>query len=543
MPGDGFGSVFAVTDEPTNASAAQASSPATPPMTGPPPALSVERTLSDAIGSWAQLRSASDPVVSGITLDSRLVRPGDLYAALPGNRAHGASFAAAAVAAGAAAVLTDADGEAALPPDLGVPVAVAVDVRGAMARVAERLFDAPARHLRMFGITGTNGKTTCTLLLAAALRGLGLQVGTVGTLGFQLDGEELPAARTTVTTPESVDLHGLLALMRARGADAVAMEVSSHAMALRRTEPVRFDVAGFTNLSPEHLDFHADMEDYFEAKAALFAPERTRAAVVFVDDPAGARLAERVRASDVDLRTVAWGEESGQGRADADYRITEVSDHRVRVRTPAGPLEFLLSLPGDFNVTNAVLALAMIELAGLDVRAAAAALADVTVPGRMQPVPLPPGAPAAFVDFAHTPEAVRSALGAFGRDRARGARVIAVLGCGGDRDRSKREPMGRAAAEAADLVVVTDDNPRSEDPASIRARVLAGARAVPGAAERVVDGGARRDAIAHALRAARPGDVLVVLGKGHEQGQDIAGRIHPFDDRSVVAEEWGKVGE
>lgn len=547
MPSDGFGSVGTVTDQPTSSSAVTPSPTAPRQGSGPTRTPLAARMLSEVIGSWAVLWSGADREVFGITLDSRLVQPGDLYVALPGTRAHGAAFARGAVAAGAVAVLTDAEGEAILPGDLGVPVAVTADVRGAMARVAERFFGAPAQHLRMFGITGTNGKTTSTFLLAAALRGLGLHVGTIGTLGFQLDGENLPSARTTVTTPESVDLHGLLAVMRDRGADAVAMEVSSHAMALRRTEPVRFDVAGFTNLSPEHLDFHADMEDYFEAKATLFTPEHTRAAAIFVDDPAGVRLAERVRTTDVVLRTVAWaGGTGGAGEspgADADYRITGAADGRVQVEAPDGPLEFSLALPGDFNVTNAVLALGMIELAGLDVRAAAAALAGVTVPGRMQPVDLPPGAPSVYVDFAHTPEAVRSALAAFAGDRARGRRVVAVLGCGGDRDRLKREPMGRVAAEMADMVIVTDDNPRSEPPESIRERVLAGARSVPGAADRVVDGGERRGAIARALRAARPEDVVVVLGKGHEQGQEIAGRIDPFDDRSVVVEEWAEVGE
>ncbi|MDO5683498.1 MAG: UDP-N-acetylmuramoyl-L-alanyl-D-glutamate--2,6-diaminopimelate ligase [Propionibacteriaceae bacterium] len=492
-------------------------------------------SLTDILGPWAEVVSGADADVRGVTLDSRRVAPGDLYVALPGQRAHGATFVAGAVAAGATAVLTDQAGVDLLPPALTVPVAVAEDVRWAMARVAERLFDAPATNLTMFGVTGTNGKTTTVFLLAAALGGLGLHVGTIGTLGFQLDGQDMAVSRTTVTTPESVDLHALLAAMRDRGADAVAMEVSSHAMALQRTEPIRFDVVGFTNLSPEHLDFHSDMDDYFEAKARLFSPEHTRAAVVFVDDPAGVRLAERIRGTDVVLRTLAWD-------AEADYRITEVSGTRVSVTTPRGPVAFDLGIPGDFNVSNAVLALAMVELAGLDAASAASTLAGVTVPGRMQPVRLAAGAPSVYVDFAHTPEAVRSALVSFAHDRDRGRRLIAVLGCGGDRDRLKREPMGRVAAEHADLIVVTDDNPRTEDPAAIRASVLAGARSVVGAQERVVDGGERRAAIAYALTQAGPDDVVVILGKGHEQGQEIAGTIHPFSDAGVVDEEWARLG-
>ncbi|MDO5500196.1 MAG: UDP-N-acetylmuramoyl-L-alanyl-D-glutamate--2,6-diaminopimelate ligase [Propionibacteriaceae bacterium] len=507
------------------------------PPTAPTPTPRVGKALSAIVDAWASRRAGADARVTGITLDSRLVEPGDLYVALPGAKVHGAAFVPQALAAGAVAVLTDPAGEADLPADLGVPLAVTDDVRGAMARVADELFDRPAHELTMFGVTGTNGKTTTTFLLAAVLRGVGLKVGTIGTLGFQLDGEDLPVARTTVTTPESVDLHALLARMRDHGADAVAMEVSSHAMVLRRTEPVHFDVVGFTNLSPEHLDFHHDMADYFEAKAALFVPERARAAVVFVDDPAGVRLAERIAGTGVTLRTLAWS-----AAADADYRITGVQAGRVHLDTPSGPREFELALPGDFNVTNAALALAMVELAGLDVARAAAALASVAVPGRMQPVPLEEG-PAVYVDFAHTPEAVRSALAAFDRDRERGRRVVVVLGCGGDRDRHKRGPMGRVAAESADLVIVTDDNPRSEDPAAIRAAVLEGARSVPGAAGRVLDGGERRAAIAHALRAAAADDVVVVLGKGHEQGQEIAGTIHQFDDAGVVAQEWARAKE
>lgn len=517
-----FGSVIDVTDHPLEADQARDDRAASTP-----------KSLLEVVGSWATLPNGASPAtVTGISLDSRLIRPGDLYVAVPGARVHGASFAPQAIAAGAVAVLTDAEGADTLAADLGVPVAVAGDVRGAMALAAQELYAHPADDLRMFGITGTNGKTTTTFLLAAALQGLGQHIGTIGTLGFQLDGEALPVARTTVTTPESVDLHALLALMRERGADAVAMEVSSHAMTLRRTEPIRFDVAAFTNLSPEHLDFHPDMEHYFEAKASLFEPERAAAAVISIDDPAGVRLAERIRTTEVTLRTLSWTS------SEADYRIAEVVAGRVRIETPAGPLTFRLALPGDFNVSNAAMALAMIELAGLDVSAAAAALEGVTVPGRMQPVDLPEGAPAVYVDFAHTPEAVRSALAAFAHDRARGRRVVAVLGCGGDRDRGKREPMGRAAAEASDLLVVTDDNPRTEDPAAIRARVLAGAHDVTRDSERVVDGGERRAAIAYALGAATPSDVIVVLGKGHEQGQQIGETILPFDDRTVVEQEW-----
>lgn len=495
--------------------------PTTPPL-----------PLAAALAGIAELDTTDNVELRGVSLDTRLIRPGDLYVALAGTRAHGADFLPDAIEAGAVAVLTDRDGAERIG-DCTLPVAVAADIRGAMARAADRIYAHPAEALTMAGITGTNGKTTTAFLLSSALQGIGHHVGTIGTLGFQLDGAALLGARTTVTTPESVDLHGLLALLRQRGADTVVMEVSSHAMALRRTEPIRFDVAAFTNLSPEHLDFHPTMADYFEAKATLFTPEHTKAAVINIDDEAGVRLVERVRRTpQVELRTLSWN-------GSADYRIMEVSGNRVRVTGPAGELEFGIALPGDFNVRNAVTALALTELAGQDVAAAAEQLASVTVPGRMQPVPLPPGAPAVFIDFAHTPEAVRSALAAFAPDRERGRRVVAVLGCGGDRDRVKRGPMGAAAARTADLVVVTDDNPRTEEPASIRAAVLAGAREVTGS--RAVDGGDRRAAISLALSEAGADDVVVVLGKGHEQGQEIDGRIIPFDDQQVVGTEWARL--
>ncbi|WP_229117157.1 UDP-N-acetylmuramoyl-L-alanyl-D-glutamate--2,6-diaminopimelate ligase [Enemella dayhoffiae] len=479
----------------------------------------------------------ADLRIGGLTLDSRIVAPGDLYLALSGARAHGADFAADAVRAGAVAVLTDAEGARRAEVPAGVPVLVVDDPRALMGGLAAGVYGHPAEALRCFAVTGTNGKTTTSYLLAAALRELGLSVGTIGTIGFRVDDEPLVGPRTTVTTPESVDLHGLLGLMKERGAAAVAMEASSHALALGRTDGVRFDVAGFTNLGRDHLDFHQTMENYFEAKASLFTPGRCRAAVVVVDDEWGVRLAARIaEGGEVPLRTVSWATEQLAGRPAADYRVTSVEQGRIRVATPRGEWSFDSALPGDFNVRNAVLALAMLEAAGLDARAAAAAFATLSVPGRMQPVALGPGAPEAYVDFAHTPQAIQAALTAFATARRAGRRVVAVLGCGGDRDASKRRPMGAAAARGADLVVITDDNPRTEDPAAIRAEALAGAREA--AAAEVVDGGDRRSAIRQALRLAGPDGIVVVLGKGHEQGQEVAGVLTPFDDATVLAAQW-----
>ena len=479
--------------------------------------------------------SAAATRVSGIASDSRLVAPGDLYVALPGLSRHGAEFVPQALAAGAVAVLTDPSGREAIG-DPGVPVVVVSDPRQALGELAARIYGRPAQALAMFAVTGTNGKTTTTFLLDAALRAAGHRVGIVGTIGYLLNGRPLESVRTTVTTPESTVLHGLLGYLHDSGADSVVMEVSSHALVLGRADAITFDVAAFTNFGRDHLDFHGDEDSYFRAKASLFTRERTRHAVVNSDDPRGQQLIAAIRAAgEVGLTTVSLADPA------ADYSASWVrteADGRTRVgaRLPGRRLEFTLSLPGDFNVSNALTALAMLDAAGVDLDAAAQGLATARVPGRMQRVELGSTAPLVYVDFAHTPQAVTAALAAIG-----GRRRIAVLGCGGDRDSAKRRPMGAAAARGADVVIVTDDNPRSEDPAAIRAEVMAGALAAQAAATlpvTVIDGGGRRSAIHEALALARPGDAVAILGKGHELGQEIGDRLLPFDDAAVVAEEW-----
>lgn len=474
----------------------------------------------------ASLVPGASGVVTGVTLDSRRVRPGDLYVGLPGASTHGARFAGDAARAGAIALLTDAAG-AALAEGSGLPVAVVADPRAAMAPLAAAVHGHPADRLEAYAVTGTNGKTSTVFLLEAALAALGRRVATIGTIGFRVDGRFLEAPRTTITTPESPDLQALLARMVAAGADTLAMEVSSHALDLARVDAVAFAAAGFTMLGQDHLEYHHTMEAYFAAKARLFTEGRARHAVVNTADPWGARLAAAVRD---DARATLTTTQAPE----ADYRVETATPRpdggwEVRLVHPGGTTRFDLSMLGVFNVANAVTALAMVGAAGLDVDAAAAGLAEAHVPGRMQRVDLGPGRPHVVVDFAHTPQAVASALGALPRT----GRRIAVLGAGGDRDPSKRGPMGEAAATASDLVVVTDDNPRSEEPAAIRAAVLAGAR---GHGAQVVDGGDRRSAIALALRTAVAGDWVAVLGKGHETGQDIGGVISPFDDVAVVRE-------
>lgn len=476
----------------------------------------------------AELLPGASGVITGVTLDSRRVRPGDLYAGLPGSRAHGAGFAADAARAGALALLTDAEG-AALAVGSGLPVVLAADPRAELASIAARVYGRPGDRLDLYGVTGTNGKTSTVFLLEAALAALGRDVATIGTIGFRLGGRLLDTERSTITTPESPDLQALLARMADEGADTVAMEVSSHALALHRVDGLRFGAAAFTMFGQDHLEFHHTLEDYFAAKARLFLDGRAEAAVVNTADPWGARLASLVRA-DGRARLVTTL------AADAHYRVLEAHPRadggwRVVLSYPGGWTTFSLSMLGEFNVSNAVTALAMVGARGLDVDAAAAGLAPAQVPGRMQRVELGPGAPHVVVDFAHTPQAVASALAAL---PATGRR-IAVLGAGGDRDTTKRGPMGEAAAAGADIVIVTDDNPRTEVPADIRHAVLAGAR---DRGAKVIDGGDRREAIALALTMARTGDWVAVLGKGHESGQDIGGLVSPFDDVAVVRELW-----
>ncbi|WP_082522699.1 UDP-N-acetylmuramoyl-L-alanyl-D-glutamate--2,6-diaminopimelate ligase [Geodermatophilus sp. Leaf369] len=478
--------------------------------------------LADLLGRPVQ----GDPgtTLTGVTLASGRVGPGDLYAALPGARVHGASFAAEAVERGAVALLTDPAGEQACTAT-GVPVCVVPDPRAVLGDVASRVHGRPSEALTVLGITGTNGKTTTAYLVEAGLAAAGWSSGLIGTVqtrtrGTGPDGApvvtELPSVRTT---PEAPDLHALLAGMRRDGVRAVVMEVSSHALVLGRVGGVAFAAAGFTNLSRDHLDFHGDVESYFQAKARLFDGRAARE-VVDVDDEHGRRL--------VGERTTTV---SGRGAA-ADWRATEVTT------TPDGGSAFTLHgpgerswparlrLPGAFNVANAVLAVALLDAVGVAVDDALTGIAATVVPGRMEPVDA--GQPfVAVVDYAHTPDAVATALTAL-RATTTG-RVLTVLGCGGDRDPGKRAGMGAAAAAGSDLLVVTDDNPRSEDPAAIRAEMLAGVPADAGA--EVLEVGDRRAAIEAAVAAAGPGDTLLVAGKGHETGQDVAGVISPFDDR------------
>jgi UDP-N-acetylmuramoyl-L-alanyl-D-glutamate--2,6-diaminopimelate ligase len=425
-------------------------------------------------------------------------------------------------------VLTDPVG-ATLCADAGVPVLVVDRPRAVVGDLAARVYGRPAQRLRMIAVTGTQGKTTTTRLADAALGAAGVRSAVVGTVGTRVAGTDV---KTSLTTPEAPDLHALFAVMAERDVAACLMEVSSHALVMGRVDGVVFDVACFTNLGRDHLDFHADVEEYFAAKASLFTPGRARLGLINVDDEFGRRL---VGEASIPVRTFSVTGVNADWRA-VDVRL-EPTGSVFTVHAPTGET-FLTRVPltGEFNVANALCGVAALAEAGFDAEAVATALGTTDgVPGRLEQVDAGQDF-LAVVDYAHKPDAVTAALTAL-RPLTTG-RLIVVIGAGGDRDPGKRPIMGEIAARLADVLVVTDDNPRNEDPAAIRAEVLAGADSVD-RAERadVHEIGDRRAAIALAVRAASGGDTVVVAGKGHESGQEVGGTVHPFDDRVVLREE------
>jgi UDP-N-acetylmuramoyl-L-alanyl-D-glutamate--2,6-diaminopimelate ligase len=449
--------------------------------------------------------------IGGLAYDNRAVAPGTLFFCVPGFTRDGHDFAADAVERGAAALVV------ARPLGLGVPEVQVDDVRAAMAVAAARFYGDPTARLPVIGVTGTNGKTTTAFLVRSLLEAAGRQCGLLGTVTSVVAGEERPTVRTT---PEAIDLQRTFREMLDGGDTACAMEISSHALELRRADGIHVAVAIFTNLTQDHLDFHATMEDYFAAKRRLFASHLTDVRVANVEDPYGRRLADEFPG------TVTIGE---------DYRAVAVrggfTGSDCTFVTPDGDVDVHVPLPGRFNVTNALCAWAAARAIGVQPDVLARALPDAArVPGRFEPVA--EGQPfAVLVDYAHTPDSLENVLRA-ARELADG-RVIAVFGAGGDRDRGKRPLMGEIGARLADICLVTSDNPRSEDPEAIVAEILAGTGGAPNV-EHDVD---RRASIHRAISLAEPGDVVVIAGKGHEQGQEFAGgRKEPFDDVTVARE-------
>ena len=477
--------------------------------------------LADIAGARIVNPPSADAPVTFVGLDSQNVEPGGLFAALPGTRVHGATYA---FDSAAGAILTDEAGLAIIQQTADRrPVLVVEDVRAILGYVAAEVYGHPSQSFTLLGVTGTSGKTTTTYMLEKGLTAAGCKVGLIGTTGTKIMGRDVA---TELTTPEAPMLQRLFAQMRDEGVTHVVMEVSSHALMLGRVTGSDFDVAAFTNLSQDHLDFHPTMEDYFQAKALFFEPGsemRAKRSVVCVDDEWGQRMAEFAEAP-VTVATT--------GDADVTAELVRIDDQgRQRIQLTADDTyEFTLPMPGAFNVANAALAAAVAATAGVELAPFLRGLEQAAVPGRMERID--EGQPfVAVVDYAHKPAAIGAVLATL-RGQVEG-RIGVAVGAGGDRDSSKRPLMGSEAAKGADFVVVTDDNPRTEDPAAIRAAVLAGAREAGTGAE-IVEVSPRGKAIDALVEWAQPGDAVIVVGKGHEVGQLVGTEKLHFDDREEM---------
>jgi UDP-N-acetylmuramoyl-L-alanyl-D-glutamate--2,6-diaminopimelate ligase len=480
--------------------------------------------LQEVLAGAPVIGISGDPDVEvwGVAYDSRRVQAGDLFACVRGALFDGHRFAHEAVTRGAVAVLVEN------PVDLPVPQAQVQSVRRAMSIAAHELWGRSSEKLALIGVTGTNGKTTVTHFLESMATAAGRASAVVGTVGARFADVEMPLSRTT---PEGPDFHRLVHDMVEAGVELAAVEVSSHALAQERVAGAHFSVAAFTNLSRDHLDFHVDMESYFMAKAGLFTPEYTRHGVVMIDDRWGVRLAKlaeergldvwRVSSTSTDAEVIASRLETGRGLG-------------FTLETPVGRGVLRLGMPGSFNIANAAVAAAGALAAGIPLEAVEEGASRLErVPGRFEIVEQP-GRPRVIVDYAHTPLAVTALLHAARELLAGHGRVLLVIGAGGERDQSKRLPMGQAAGDGADHVIITNDNPRGEDPSTIAAELRAGVALTGASWEVELD---RREALRRALERARHEDVVVIAGKGHEKGQEANGVVVPFDDRQVAAEE------
>lgn len=494
------------------------------------------RALAEALGAYVSPLGAPIPddaapagsetllgAVTGCVADNRLVRAGDLFVAVAGVHVHAARFAPAAIAAGAAAVLTDATGAETIGA-ADVPVLVVENPASILGEAAALVYGHPADSLTSFGVTGTNGKTTTAFMIDSILARLGRSTGLIGTVALRLAGNEIPAV---LTTPQPADLQGMLAYLVEQGGTDLVMEASSHALAQGRTRPIRYSVAGFTNLTQDHLDFHNTLEEYFEAKKVLFAPENSASCVVLLDDEFGRALYDELAASRPGEVTGLAVYSELDGRAGWQYAEGTLTHSDGR------QLPLTTDLPGDFNVANAALAAAMVaEVYPLaDVAEAIAGGVTPVVPGRMEVMAKEPRV---IVDFAHNEDALVKAMTSL-RPSTEG-RLVVLTGSAGDRDKLKRPLMAAAVAKYADHVIITDDDPHSEDPAQIRAELIAG---LPEGCD-FVEIGDRTEAIHAAILGADPADTILIAGRGHETIQEVAGVEIELDDR-VVAREALKV--
>lgn len=477
-------------------------------------------TLSEAaqlIG--AESTNHSELVFHGVAIRDSDVEPGDLFVAIPGSKVHGATYSGNAKSRGAVAVITDRAGAAMVT---GLPTLVVGDVRLAAALIAASFYNYPTRDLSSIAITGTNGKTTVSTLLFQIFESAHRDTGLIGTIETRIGADILKSSRTT---PEAPDLQGLAAVMRERHMRHLVMEVSSHAIALKRIKGSYFDVAAFTNLTQDHLDFHNDMESYFLAKAQLFTSEYAGKSIINIDSRYGQRLATLAT---TDVATVS------RLNKDADWHFTQIdktsTGAELRMRGPGGILlESRTQLFGGYNLDNILLAVAIAVDSGIDpIELAVIIPTLIGAPGRLDPVELGQDFKA-FVDYAHTPDAVSNVLAA-AREFTAG-RIIAVLGCGGDRDATKRSLMGQALFEGTDIAIFTSDNPRSENPTAILNQMTEDISF--SSPSTIIED--RSEAISYAISQARPEDTVLVLGKGHESGQEVSGKTSAFDDRIHLA--------
>ena len=478
--------------------------------------------VAGAVSATCELSEAelSKIVISGLTHNDSQVEPGDLFIAIPGANRHGAEFAMSAVSKGAVAILTDSAGAAYVQ---GIPVLVVADPRRVAGNIAALFYNEPMRDLSSIGITGTNGKTTVSTLIYQIFEAAGRDSGLIGTIETRIGKDAIDSSRTT---PEATDLQALSAVMRERHMRHLVMEVSSHAMVLHRMQGAHFAFVGFTNLTQDHLDFHGDIESYFAAKAKLFTYEFADQAVINIDTEYGARLADKTELPVISLSRL-------NPQATWHFAEIDTSGKQVhfKIRGSGGMLiESSTKLRGGYNLDNLLMAIAIAVESGVDpVDIAAAVPALSGAAGRLEEVSVGQSY-SAFVDYAHTPDAVSNVLESI-REFTSG-KVIAVLGCGGDRDSSKRPLMGQALLKGCDIAVFTSDNPRSEDPSQILKEMVGNLKVSEPA--RVIED--RKSAIEYAVSLASQGDTIAILGKGHELGQEIAGKKLDFDDRKVLAQ-------
>ena len=471
-------------------------------------------SLGELVQKFNLQTSNPEQKISGITHNTKSVEPGDLFVALNGERNHGANFVAEAKANGAVAVLTDSQGEN-LINNKDLPIVKIENPRKSLGEISSFVFGNPSQSLKVFGITGTNGKTTSAWLMRAGLEKCGIPTSLLGTAGISIAGVNLPSARTT---PEAPELQALLALALEKGSQAVSMEVSSHALDLDRVNGTKFVCTGFTNLSQDHLDFHKTMENYFESKAKLFTQEFSSKSVITEIDVWGKKLISNIKIPFVTLG----------GDVHNDWRVRDITAalghvYFELIDPRKKPYKVTLSFAGAFNAYNAALVIAMADQIGIDLKEFISGIKDTQIPGRMQPVVIP-GAALGIVDYAHTPEAIDNVLSALKKQTH--GKLIVVLGAGGNRDAEKRPFMGAAAEKYADKLIITDDNPRDENPVEIRKSVLSGVKNKSNSLEF----GSRQEAIKEAVQLATEDDTIAVLGKGHETTQEIAGKVIEFDD-------------